>query len=255
MTTAISTTYQAAARTADRNVVRKWARLGIGFNVEPARKTPDLEQLLVATAKVCPRNARLFILVATWLKKFGIYVAAHRIKGLATSQLDSDDQATLAILLGTAVEHGAPKLLRKIVVGELAQATTPGPLFEVDRGPLSDLIEADATETSKHYGRWVQPIELKPGALRTPQWVLKKNPSLSWRAAHKGDLRCSVAETLRRNMLGATISESELARQCGATRAAVRAALHDLQFEFLGLKIIRQQGVRGSMIHLEKTTE
>jgi len=238
----------------DRNVAAQWAKFGIGFNVEPSPKTPDLERLLVDTAVACPRNARLFILAVTWLSKFGIYVAAHRLKTLATSTLAPEDQATLAVILETAVNHGAPKVLRQVVADALEAAPNPGPLLDVDRNNYADILEKEATETSKRWGRWVQPIELKHDAIRAPTWVIEQNPSLAWRAAHKGDLRCSIAETLRRDLFGGPVSESELARQCGATRAAVRAALADLRHELPTLNIDRQHGAKGSQIVLRDTT-
>ena len=238
---------------ADRRLASQWAKLGIGFNVRSTKTTPDLELLLIATTQACPHNARLFILGVTWLAKFGIYVAAHRLKALAVSRLDPQDQATLAVLLETAVEHGGPKALRQFVVDALSKAPDPGPLLDVDRDSFADLVEAEATEVSKHWGRWVQPIEPKPDALRAPGWIVKQNPSLAWRAAHKGYLRCSLVETLSRTHLGGPVSESELARNCGATRAAVRAALDDLSLELQELEVTRHQGRHGSQIRLHQS--
>jgi hypothetical protein len=229
-----------------------WARLGVLLNVTPARSTPDVERLLLETAKACPSNPRLFVLAVTWLRELGIYVAAHRLKKLATEELSPDDQATLGLILDTAADHGGAKSLRRTVADGLTRAQTPGPLFEVDRGELASLVEGEATETSRRWGRWVQPITLKPDALRPPHWVIEKNPSLSWRAAHKGGLRCSVVEVLRRDLAGEEVSEAALARNCGATLPAVRAALEDLLREIPGLRVERRRGRAGTRIQLDQ---
>jgi hypothetical protein len=62
---------------------------------------------------------------------------------------------------------------------------------------------------------------------------------LRWRAAHKGDLRCSIVEVIRRDLEAETVSEMELARRCGATQPAIRAALADLERELPELRIER----------------
>lgn len=233
------------------NLAARWARLGALFNVAPARgPAPDLERLLLDTARAAPGNPRLYILAVTWLAAYGLYVAAHRLKRLAVEELEPEHQATLGLILDTAVDHGAPKSLRHVVTESLQPAPQPGPLFEVDRGPLASSIEADATPVSKRWGQWVQPVEPKPDALRPPQWIVRHNPSFASRAAHKGDLRTSIIETFRRDLRGQPVSETELARRCAATLLAVRSALDDLQHELPQLRIDRRRGRNGSQILL-----
>lgn len=228
----------------------RWARFGVLFNVAPVRgPTPDLERLLTDTARAAPSDPRLFVLAVTWLSAYGIYVAAHRLKHLA-SQLEPEHQATLGVLLDTAVEHGAPKSLRQVVASALSKAADPGPLFVTDQGPLASLVEPEATPASKRWGRWVQPVETKPDALRPPAWVLRRNPEFAGRAAHKGDLRTSIVHTLRRDLGGGPVSEAQLARSCGATPIAVRAALDDLRHELPNLDVERRRGRGGSCIVL-----
>lgn len=230
----------------------RWVRLGVLLNVKPARATPDVERLLLDTAKACPFNPRLFVLAVTWLRAFGVYVAAHRLKKLAADDLGPDDQATLGLIIDTAADHGGAKYLRRTVTDSLSCAQSPGPLFELDRGELAGLVKTEATGTSLRWGRWVQPVTLKPDALRPPAWVIEKNPSLSWRAAHKGGLRCSVVEVLRRDLAGREVCEAALARGCGATIPAVRAALQDLRRELPELRITRRLGRSGTRIRLEQ---
>ena len=155
-------------------------------------------------------------------------------------------------MIDTAVEHGAPKILRQVVSASLTPATTAGPLLDVDRGALTHLVEHEATSVSKQWGRWVQPVDVKLDALRSPQWVVQHNPGFAQRAAHKGDLRCSILETLRRDLSDEPASEASLARWCGATVMAIRAALTDLECESPYLQVERRRGRGGSRIWLDQ---
>lgn len=239
------------ARNLHGHVLRsRWARLGVLFNVNPARSTPDIERLILDTSRFCSHDSRLFILAVSWLVSFGSYVAGHRLKALACSELSSDEQASLGLLIETAVAAGAPRSLGRVVVTGLSFAPEPGPLFEVDRGPLAAVVKRSATPISRRWGRWVQPIEIKADAIRPVRWVLQHNPELARRAAHKGDLRSSVLEVLRRDLAGGPVSEAALARACGATVLAIRAALDDLQLEAPELVVERRRGRLGSRIEL-----
>lgn len=237
--------------TLTHNLAPQWSRAGVLFNVPPSlsRGPLDLEQLLVDTAVECPADPRLFIEAVAWLSQYSTCVAAHRLKRLALEQLEPEDQATLGLLIETAVEHGAQKYLRKIVTAGLETAPEPGPLFKVDRDWFTEDFEDDATDLSREWGRWCQEIELKPDTLRPADWILAKNPSFRERAVRKGDLRSSILETLQRDVDEA-VSELELARLCDATPAAVRNALVELMLESERLHVEPGRGRNGSKIWL-----
>lgn len=239
--------------TLTHNLASLWSQAGVLFNVPPARSRGplDIEQLLVDTARQCPADPRLFIEAVTWLSQYSTVVAAHRLKRLALEQLVAEDQATLGLLIETAVEHGAQKYLRKVVTTGLETAPEPGPLFEVDRDWLGDDLESDATDLSKRWGRWCQEIELKPDTLRPAAWILAKNPSFRERAVRKGDLRTSILETLRRDVNEA-VSELQLARLCEATPIAVRNALSELLLETDTLHVETNRGRHGSDIWIDR---
>ena len=221
------------------------------FNAPPSRgRGPlDLERLLVDTATACPGNPRLFIGAATWLADYSPLIAAHRLRRLAQQQLAPRDQATLGLLVETAVEHGAQKYLRKIAATGLAAAPEPGPLFDVDRRLLGDRLQDEATALSKKWGRWCQEIRPKPDTLRPAEWILAQNPAFRRRAVRKGDLRSSILETLERDVDEA-VCELELARLCDATPVAVRSALSELMIESERLYVEPSRGRNGSKIGL-----
>ena len=84
-------------------------------------------------------------------------------------------------------------------------------------------------------------FELKADALRPPEWVAMHNPSLLVRALTGGDLRASVLA--EREAAGRAIeSEAELARRCGASRPAIRDAIHSLRLAGLVRCVGRGRG-------------
>ncbi len=212
---------------------RDWARLGVLFHVAPSRRTPDLERLLLDTARHGPDNARLLPLVVTWLVAYGHFVARHRFKRLAQDELEPEPQAVLGLLIEEAVAHGATRDL--LIVSEVCHPRAqPLPLSALQRHDpaLAAIAERRASDLSRRWGVWAPPLALKNDALRPVSWLLRRNPGYRARIIRKGDLRASILETLRRDLPRATApSESALTRLSGATRTAVRKALNALELE------------------------
>lgn len=211
---------------------RDWARLGVLLNVRPAPATPDIERVLLDTARRAPGHPRLVPLAVTWLARHGWTVARHRLKGLVPSALEPKFQPVLGLVIEEAVAHGAPRDLL-IAAAVCRVASPPRPLAEVQRENLhlERVATRNASPRSRRWGLLHPEVELKPEALRPVEWVWDRNPGLRDRAKRKGDLRCSILETLRRDLSGASPSESHLARLCGVTRSAAAKALADLVCE------------------------
>lgn len=73
--------------------------------------------------------------------------------------------------------------------------------------------------------------------LRPPAWIIRHNPGFRDRAIRKGDLRCTILETLRRDVPGGELgSEKALVALCAANRPAVSRALDDLELEGIQLR-------------------
>ncbi len=219
--------------TRSNNLERNWAQLGVLFNCEPSRATPDLERLLLETARQCSGNERLLPLVTTWLVSYGLFVARHRLKRLAVEELEQDSQPALGLLIETAVELGATRDL--LIVPQVCRAhPRPRPLHDNQRGHvlLEEVARRNASALSLRWGVWTPKVSLKADAIRPVRWLLRENPVLRERIIRKGDLRASILETLRLDIPSATAaSESALARLSGATRTAVRKALAALELE------------------------
>ncbi len=215
------------------NVERDWARVGVLFGCEPSRETPDLERLLIDTARKCPDNARLLPLAVTWLVEYGQFVARHRLKRLVQTELEPEPQAILGLLIEEAVRHGATREL--LIVSEECHPLSPAvPLSRVQRDSVSlaHISVRRASGLARKWGVWTPPVEPRPDAVRPVTWLLDQNTEYRERVIRKGDLRVSIIETLRRDLPGRLAdSESALARISGATRAAVRSALAALQLE------------------------
>jgi biotin operon repressor len=234
-----------------QRIASQWARLGILLDIRPIRGTPDLERLLLDTARAAPGDARLFYLAVSWLSRYGSLVARHRLKHLVGTELAAADQPVLGALLGLAVRHGATRELL-VPARACTPAEHPRPSFDVYRGPpaLERRAESSASPAARPWNLWVPEQAPKLDALRPTLWLLDRNPELRARGAYRGDLRSTILLTLRLDVPGRRVaSEVELADRCSASRLAVRKALDDLELEGLDLRR-REPGRRRIAIEL-----
>jgi len=215
------------------NTIARWSRVGVLFGSRPARTTPDLERLLVDTARLAAGNARLFYLAVTWLSRYGNFIARHRLKRLVETDLEADFQPALGALLALAVKHGASREL--LVAADVSSpADTPHPLFDVQRRSpvLAKIAQRHACAEGQRWNLWLPDEPPKLDALRPGRWIINQNPEYLDRIVRKGDLRCSILLVLRHDTpCGSADSEVALAEKCSANRIAVRNALDDLERE------------------------
>lgn len=105
-------------------------------------------------------------------------------------------------------------------------ATRTQPVFRVHErhAALHDRLDRAASPVARRWNLLAEALEPKLDSLRASSWLLSSNPSLTLRALLGGDLRASILAAIERDE-AAGASELELARRCGASRAAVRDAL------------------------------
>lgn len=213
--------------TIDEAVV-DWTRIGVGFNISPTTMPVDTELLLLQTARVCPGMSRLFIMAATWLRRYGDLIGRHRLARLIHDELEPKHQPVLGLLLDIA-QQGTHPLRFKSITDALPKAEKPYPVFEVEQiSPFFiDRARGRASELALKWNLWVEPIELKFNALRPPSWVMAQHANLRTQADFRGDLRASILASLQFDD-GAGQSELALARACGGSRSQVRNALTNL---------------------------
>jgi hypothetical protein len=220
-----------------RELSARWARAGAMFDVEPTSTTPDLERLLLDTARQARADARLLVMAATWLTRYGSLVARHRLNQLVGHELAPSDRVVLGFLLelvrnetDTSHFNGVIALCRECAGNRRDNLVDFPPLFEVYRGrpALLARLGRQGSALARSWGMLADPIEFKLDALRPARWVVGRNPSFRMRADLGGDLRCSVLITLEHDP-DAGRSESNLARECGVTRRALRLALDQLE--------------------------
>lgn len=209
------------------SVAARWASLGAMLNVR-AEPVSDVEKLLLDTARAASANSRLFILAATWLARYGEYVAKHRLAKLIRGELEAEYRPTLGLLLEWADVHaGKSKRSRfRIAITACGKATDERPLTDIERrNPVfSRLAKERASTLSVKWGRWISEFKAKNEALRGAEWIVERNPTLADRALAGGDVASSVLAECEAEP-GMIPSESELALRCGASRPAVRDAL------------------------------
>ena len=213
---------------APTDLKQRWARVGAGFAVRPARQTPDLERLVLDTAQAVPQDPRLFEVAVTWLSTYYELVAAHRLLRLLHDQKEPQSTAALGLLL-VYVAHKAKTGHFNDVIAQCHPDPKAKPLYHFQRqNPrLAEIARKKASPLSSRWGLWVEDFALKNDAIRPAAWVLSRNPQFDLRERFGGDLRSSIVETLRLNP-AAGRSESELRRSCHASRDALRKALDRL---------------------------
>jgi hypothetical protein len=211
-------------------VLSQWTRLGAFFNAEPAEQAPDIEKLLVETAKLTPDMPRLFAVCMTWLTCYYRLVCRHRLAKLAADISGTEASAVLALML-SLTRHKTNTDHFNLVIKQCKPITAPKPLFVLDRksAALAELAESRSCDLGKQWGLWCEDVQLKEDAVRPLSWLMSQNPSIQYRALFGGNLRASILETLAFNPDSGQ-SESALARHCYATRKAVREALDHLEF-------------------------
>lgn len=218
------------ARTAEiASAVNRWVRLGVMLNVAPADSTPDLERLLLDTARAASGHARLFILAASWLAMYGDYVARHRLVRLIRDELEAEYRPAMGMLLDWARSHGQRCRLNQAIKA-CGRPANGRPLLDIDSASpeLARLAEREASPLSRKWGRWFAPFDLKDDAIRPVEWIAAQNPALAVRALTGGDLVASIMAEGVYNPASLR-SELDLARRCGASRPAVREALSKLE--------------------------
>lgn len=224
-------------------VASEWSRLGVLLNATPAAQTPDIEGLLLDTSRVASSNTQLFTLAASWLARYGEYVARHTLANRIRAELEADSQATLGFMLEWAQARGN---LKRHFFKAIKQCGKPSEYrslsdFENQNPRFADLAEKRASKLSRKWGRWMIDFDIRDDALRPPEWISANNPSIRDRAMVGGDLSATIIDVLQRQS-GRVDSEAELARLCGATRAAVRDAVRRLRLSYR----VRQERANGS---------
>jgi hypothetical protein len=212
-------------QTSLESVAANWAQIGVMFNVTPSETTPDLERLLVDTARVADEDPRMFGMVATWLSKYSHFIAKHRLARMVIDDLDQRGSAVVGLLIGFAQRFGKAPLLPS-VQRKCEPFDCPRPLFLVDRSSdaFADLAAEYACDVSKEWGLWTDGLEPSYDALRPVSWILEQNPAFRLKARFQNDLRLSVLMCLEYDCSG-PVSEAELTRRCGVTRRAMHKAV------------------------------
>jgi len=235
----------------ETKVAAAWARLGVMLNVAPANHSPDVERLLLDTARLAPGNVRLFLLAASWLHRFGSYVGGHRLARLVHDELEEDARPVLGLMLEWA---GGINLKYAIDVCEDAISQIGRPLSNAENrmAVLRRQAEQSANTLSKKWGRWLSDdaMRMKHDAIRPVAWVARHNPILAARST-LGDVAASVVAEWPEG--GQVDGAMEVSRRIGASRLATHGALHVL--ELAGrVEMERAPGRRGMIVRILAAT-
>lgn len=216
-----------------RSTVAAWESIGAYFDSgeRPPAGAIDLERLLLDTARHCHEMSRLFVVAATWLHLYGSMVAKHRLKRLIDEELEGEFRPVLGLLLETAQRGTHPPEFAS-VLRSLRTAVPPRPLFRASQSSpaLAALARDRASDLSRKWGVWAQPIEFKHDAVRPAEWILRHRPELRTQADFLGDLRASVLAALRHDAPAEQEHDkAAIARLAGGSRSQVNNALRSLE--------------------------
>jgi hypothetical protein len=232
-------------------VAAAWARLGVMLNVAPANHMPDVERLLLDTARLAPGNVRLFLLAATWLHRFGSYVAGHRLARMVRDELEENARPVLGLMLEWA---GGINLKYAIEACHGTALQVGRPLSDAENGMavLRRQAEQSASTLSKKWGRWLSDdaMRMKHDAIRPVTWVARHNCALAARST-LGDVATSVVAEWPKG--GEVDGAMEVSRRIGATRLATNGALRIL--ELAGrVEMAKTPGRRGMIVRIQPAT-
>jgi len=220
-------------------LLAQWKRLGIEVDARPAPRTPDVERLIVETARLLPYMARLLPVATTWLVSCERLVCRHRLASFAAGITSTSHSACLGLLLDfvratTFTDHLA------LPIRKCSPLLPPVPLLEAERkASYYPLVQLEADAIARRWGLLTPRPHLVLDAMRPIDWILAANPRLRERALLRGDLGASILACITHEASSGS-SESSLARTLGATRKALRDSLDHLQF--CGLIVRRHVG-------------
>jgi hypothetical protein len=163
--------------TSSPNLASQWTRAGALFNAQPAHNFPDLERLLLDTARAASGDSRLYIMAASWLTLHSNLISDSRLAQLIREELEPDYLAAMGLLLDTAREFKSANRFDASIAA-CSPAPTPQPLFEAERmnPTLQRIAEHRASETSRRWNCWASTFQPKLNAIQSTDWILKANP-------------------------------------------------------------------------------
>jgi hypothetical protein len=161
------------------NLSRLWARAGAMFASTPADVSPNLESLLLDTARHASENPRLLIMAATWLARYGRWVNVEDLASKTRNELELRFKPVMGVLLECAGNLSFGRIDFSKAIAECSPASEAQPLFDIERQnpTLWKLAERSASDISRKWGVWVPNFEPKYNAIRPEEWVASNNPS------------------------------------------------------------------------------
>jgi hypothetical protein len=212
-----------------QHIQAQWVRLGALFHVRKADTTPDVEALLIKTARVAGQSARLLAMSISWLVRYEKLVCRHRLAAILREVKERETLATMGYMLSAVKrETGGDHFNRAI--GACKPSPRPLVLFDAYRMTqgLRKVAKAQSDPLAIQWGLYAPRERDYDDAIRPTAWTMEQNPGLYHRAVFGGQLTASVLAALEADPQAGR-SESALAKRLGATRVALRDAVNHLE--------------------------
>jgi hypothetical protein len=152
-----------------------------------------LEELIVETTLAARYDGRLMKWLLTWFKDFGDLVNKKKLLRF----IKKADTAVLGVAIDIAMEHGADKNFKTILVK--CRPLKPAEVFQKGMDEVTIFIEGQKKFGKKEYRKWgfyCTMIEFYSHGLRGREWVLKNNRLLALRAIFGVNIRSEIINVL-----------------------------------------------------------
>lgn len=228
----------------DENLYAQWARVGVGFDIAPAKPTVSVECLLTQTCSVAADSPRLFWAAASWLAVHH-QLANGRLLAKELENLDVHDSAIAGAMLNVALELNPTASTLGQSISHCSPLPDKSVLFSqyANNLVLAEYARRESLELFERWGFWHNQISDKRDAIRPIAWIIKTCPDLRIRSILGASLDAEIMHQALLHPLSATALMGKLPY----TYAAIHEAASRLCDR--GLLIRRAEG-RAVVLHV-----
>ena len=189
----------------ENNLYSQWARIGVGFDVDPPREDVSVESLFTRTSKVASDFPRMFWSAASWLAVHHQLVNG-RLMAKELETLESQYSAVAGAILRVAIElnptastldqvilHCSPLRRKRVLFAQYANNLV-----------LAEYAKKESLELFDGWGFWHNQISDKRDAIRPISWIIKACPDLRIRSILSASLDAEIMHQVLLQPLSAT---------------------------------------------------
>ncbi len=189
----------------------QWARIGVGFDVDPAQVTVSAESLLARTCSAASDSPRLFWAAASWLAIHHQLVNG-RLLAKELKTLENQFSAVAGAILSVAIELNPTASTLDQAISHCSPLKGKRVLFaQYAINPiLTEYARRESFELFERWGFWHNQISDKRDAIRPVSWIIKACPDLRIRSILGASLDAEIMHQVLLQPLSATALKNRL---------------------------------------------